>query len=82
MRNSRRSDIEIIGEILRMDGAGKTEIMYGVNMSHAQLQRYVDLLLNRGLLQKSEQDSKPRYRATEKGKELLQTINKVREILQ
>jgi len=33
-----------------VEGAKKTHIMYGCNLSFRQLQTYVNLLLNRGLL--------------------------------
>ena len=41
--NQRRSNIEIIGDMLRVgeNGAGKTEIMYSANMSYSQLQKYL-----------------------------------------
>ena len=52
--NHRRSNIEIIADMLRMgeNGAGKTEIMYSANMSYSQLQKPhaflpVLLLINR-----------------------------------
>ena len=46
----RRSNIEIIGEMLRLgeNGAGKTELMYGVNMSYTQIQKYLSFLINHG----------------------------------
>ena len=39
--NKRRSNIEIIADMLRVgeNGAGKTEIMYSANMSYAQIQK-------------------------------------------
>ena len=39
----RRSNIEIIGDMLRVgsNGAGKTEIMHSANMSYSQLQKYL-----------------------------------------
>jgi predicted transcriptional regulator len=43
----RRSSIEIIADMLRLGEAGKTEMMYSVNMSYFQLQKYLNFLLER-----------------------------------
>ena len=48
----RRSSLEIIADMLRLGEAGKTEIMYSVNMSYFQLQKYLGFLLDRGLIDK------------------------------
>ena len=80
--SGRRSDIQIIGEILRLGETRKTKIMYRVNMSYAQLQRYLKLLLTRGLLETvGDEGATPRYRTTEKGRELLKSIDRAMEIL-
>jgi predicted transcriptional regulator len=56
--------------------------MYRVNMSYAQLQRYLALLLERGLLETvGDEVAMLRYRPTEKGRELLQRIEQVTEML-
>lgn len=44
--NRRRWEIQIIGDILRLGTARKTEIMYSANMSYSQLARYLDFLLD------------------------------------
>ncbi|UCE16020.1 MAG: transcriptional regulator [Candidatus Bathyarchaeota archaeon] len=51
--SSHRSQIDIIANILQVavEGAKKTHIMYGCNLSFGQLQTYLDLLLDRGLLE-------------------------------
>ena len=49
----RRSDIEVIADILRLGEARKTEIMYSVNMSYSQLQKYLNLLLQLELVDKT-----------------------------
>lgn len=80
----RRSNIEIIAEMLRCgeNGAGKTEIMYSVNMSYAQLQKYLKFLLSNDLVTKVEVGNPcVRYHVTEKGTELLESIDSVLEIL-
>jgi len=49
MVNNRRSEIDIIGEILNLsrDGAKKTEILYQGNLSYTQLQKYLPFLLKK-----------------------------------
>ena len=52
--NRRRSDIEIIADMLKVgeNGAGKTEIMYSANMSYAQIQKYLGYLIGQGFVDK------------------------------
>lgn len=82
--NSRRSDIEIIAEMLKIgeNGAGKTEIMYNANMSYYQIQKYLGYLLNEGFIDKM-QIGNPcvAYRVTEKGLKLLHLISNLEELL-
>jgi predicted transcriptional regulator len=82
--NRRRSNIEIIAEMLKVgeNGAGKTELMYSVNMSYAQLQKYLKFLLTHGLVQKVELGNPcVRYHVTDKGAELMKSIDAVLEVL-
>ncbi|MBN1856855.1 MAG: hypothetical protein JW846_07880 [Dehalococcoidia bacterium] len=82
--NKRRSNIEIIAEMLRVgeNGAGKTEIMYSVNMSYAQLQKYLKYLLGHDLIHKVEVGNPGvRYHVTEKGADLLKSIDAVMGLL-
>ena len=79
---TRRSSVEILGEIMRLGSAGKTEIMYSVNMSHAQLTRYLEFLTDRGLLERVVGKARiPLYVTTEKGKALLPHIQALVEVL-
>jgi predicted transcriptional regulator len=48
----RRSNIEVIADMLRLGEAGKTEIMYSANMSYFQLQKYLAFLMQRGFIEK------------------------------
>jgi len=80
---ARRSSVEIMGEILRLGPAGKTEIMYSVNMSHSQLGRYLELLTGRGLLERVVGKARiPLYVTTEKGKALLPHIQAMVDALE
>jgi len=85
MFNHRRSNIEIIADMLKVgeNGAGKTEIMYSANMSYAQLQKYLSFLLSRGFINKVEVGNPVvTYQVTDKGSELLKNIGSIIEILE
>ena len=83
MVNNRRSEIQIIGEILRLsvDGAKKTELLYQGNLSYSQLQNYLHFLIDKELLKmhtvKDNGNSSKFYRPTDKGLTFLQDINRV-----
>ena len=83
--NRRRSNIEIIADMLRVgeNGAGKTEIMYSANMSYAQIQKYLGFLLSHGFVNKVHVGNPAvTYRVTEKGGELLKNIHGIMEVLE
>lgn len=74
----RRSSIEIIADMLRLGEAGKTEMMYSVNMSYFQLQKYLNFLLDRELIDKVKLGNPSvTYRVTKKGLRLLRAIDAV-----
>ena len=77
----RRTNIEVIADILRLGEARKTEIMYGANMSYKQLQRYLDSLIEGGFIERlylSEQAE--RYKVTVKGNILLDNIDSISDM--
>jgi len=79
----RRSSLEIIADMLRLGEAGKTEIMYSVNMSYFQLQKYLGFMLDRGLIDKvSIGNPSVTYRVTVKGLEVLKSIDGLLETLE
>ncbi|MFP3899168.1 MAG: winged helix-turn-helix domain-containing protein [Dehalococcoidia bacterium] len=83
--NQRRSNIEIIADMLKVgeNGAGKTELMYSANMSYAQIQKYLGFLLSHGFIHKVEVGNPVvTYQVTEKGGDLLRNIDSIMEILQ
>ena len=83
--NRRRSNIEIIADMLRVgeNGAGKTEIMYSANMSYTQIQKYLAFLLSHGFINKVEVGNPiVTYQVTEKGIELLRNIDNITEVLE
>ncbi len=79
----RRSSIEIVADMPRLGEAGKTEIMYSVNMSYFQLQKYLGFLLERGLINKVKIGNPSfTYRVTQKGLTLLRSIDGILETLE
>lgn len=80
--NNRRSNIEVIADILRLGEAGKTEIMYSANMSYRQLQKYLDFMVASGFLEKIVVPNPGiKYKATKKGQRLLHSIEPILEQL-
>ncbi len=79
----RRSSIEVIADMLRLGEAGKTEIMYSVNMSYFQLQKYLNFMLELRLIDKvTVGNPMVTYRVTRKGLRLLKSIDGILEILE
>jgi len=82
--NQRRSDIEIIADMLKVgeNGAGKTEIMYSVNMSYRQIQKYLGYLMGQGFIDKMKMGNPSvTYQVTDNGLKLLQLISSIKEML-
>ncbi len=82
--NRRRSNIEIIAEMLKVgeNGAGKTKIMYNANLSYTQIQKYLAFLLGQGFIDKMEiGNPSVTYKVTDSGLRLLNSINSVKEML-
>ena len=80
----RRSNIEIIAEMLRVgeNGAGKTKIMYNANLSYSQIQKYLGYLTGQGFIDKVKiGNPSATYQITENGLKLLNSINSVMEML-
>jgi predicted transcriptional regulator len=83
--NRRRSNIQIIRDMLKAgeNGAGKTKIMYSVNMSYTQIQKYLNFLIGHGLIDKVELGNPSvTYHVTLKGLSLLKSIDTVLEVLE
>jgi predicted transcriptional regulator len=74
----RRDRLEVINAILdiAIEGAVKTRIMYRTNVNFRQFEDYIRALLDAGLVEVLQADSRRIYRTTEKGKILL---NRLRE---
>jgi predicted transcriptional regulator len=79
----RRSNIQVIADILRLGEAGKTEIMYSANMSYFQLKKYLAFLLQLNLIDKvTVGNPTVTYRVTKKGLRLLRNIDGILEVLE
>ena len=84
MMNNRRSNIEIIADMLRVgeNGAGKTEIMYSANMSYSQIQKYLGFLMSHDFITKVKVGNPcVTYQVTGTGLKLLKSIESVTEML-
>ena len=82
--NRRRSDIEIIADMLKVgeNGAGKTKIMYDANMSYSQIQKYLGYLMGQGFIDKMTMGNPSvTYQVTDNGLKLLELINSIKEML-
>jgi predicted transcriptional regulator len=81
--NNRRSNIEIIADMLRLGEAGKTEIMYSANMSYFQLQKYLNFLLELKLIDRvTVGNPTVTFRVTKKGLRLLKSIDYIHQMLE
>lgn len=84
MVSQRRSDIEIIADMLKVgeNGAGKTEIMYSANMSYRQIQKYLGYLVAHGFIDRIKMGNPSvTYQVTENGVKLLEIISSLKEML-
>jgi len=79
--NGRRSTVQIIGDILRVDEATKTEIMYSLGFNSGRAKKYVTYLLQLGFLEMATNGRKTTYKVTPAGKELLVKIDELVECL-
>lgn len=81
----RRADLDIYATILKAiverRGISKTHIMYRANISFRQLQNYLALLLKLELAREVEREDRMTYEVTDKGKQLLEYYEKVKELM-
>ena len=84
--NKMRSRTDIMASILKeaKTKTRKTRIMYGCNLSHRQLQRYLKLLLGMGMLRSfAERGSKETrfFKITEKGEKFLSAYGELKTLM-
>jgi len=77
-KRSYRSRLQIAADIIEiaLNGSRKTRIMYHGNLSFDLLQKYLDMLLNFGLIEAQNGDRRS-YIATTKGREFLDDFNEL-----
>ena len=85
--NERRSKLSILKDILRTiekenDRAKPTHILYGANLSHDRLKKYLDTLVTEGFIEKKEEKGQFYYSTTLKGKEFFSGINKMKKFFE
>ena len=75
---AKRSVVEIVNEILQLEGKKKTEIMYKTALTYPQAMRYIKAMSSRELLETTK-DAKGRdvYHVTERGRVLGGHIDQV-----
>ena len=80
MFNCRRSDLEVVADILRINGS-QTAIMYGANLSYTQTHKYLSQLAELALIEPFDGgNGRQKYRCTTKGQEFLGLVERL-EIL-
>jgi len=82
-KKQKREHFRIISNILSFtfNGSLKTHIMLKVNLSYAQLQNYISMLLRSKLLEVSTSQKAIVYRTTEKGMNFLRRFNELDRLL-
>ncbi len=82
--NPRRSKMHILVDILRVihrkNGKAKpTHILYGANLSHIRLKKFLNLLLERGFIDTVNERDHMFYIITPRGYEFLREFRKIEE---
>jgi len=82
--NPRRSKIHIYVDILKLinkkNGRAKpTHILYGANLSHIRLKKYLAQLLESGFIQRINEGGHTYYIVTQKGYEFLHEFKKIEQ---
>jgi len=67
--------------VVTSNGALKTQIMYKANLSFSQLNGYISLLLEVGLLKIVKKGEKTFYKTTRKGSKYLESYTVIRDLL-
>jgi predicted transcriptional regulator len=72
-----------MAEILEVaiDGALKTQVMYRANLSFAQLNEYLRLMMDLRLLESVKNTERTLYKTTAKGVRYLQSYREIRDLL-
>jgi len=84
MSEKRRGKLEIIADILmsiqKKEGKIKpTNLLYKSNLSHSKLKEYVNLLLEKGMIEERELKGKKMFFMKEQGHKFLLEFERIRE---
>lgn len=73
IKSKRRDKLIIMTEIVGIakNGTSKTHIMFKANLSFSQLNQYISLLLQSGLIERISHNDRQTYKATPKGLEFM-----------
>lgn len=81
----RRSRIEVICDILSeaLESANKTRLMYHCNLNFMRFNRYLQELLDAGLLERvgSNPEDLVLYKTSDKGRELIRVLRKANDLM-
>lgn len=83
VRGNRRDRLAIISVMLSYaaKGVGKTELMYKVGLSSAQLDKYIPVLVKSELLEVSNHTKRALYKTTDKGRSFLDIFDTLVRLL-
>ncbi len=81
---ARRSNIDIVGDILRSlrlayGQLKPTHVMYKANLSHKLLKEYLDDLMEKGLVEEGDHEGNRMIKITDKGIDFLKQFDKLKE---
>ena len=71
--------MEVLAEAT--NGVNKTRIVYGANLNFNLGQKYMSLLLDKGLLARVVKDGDELYQTTERGVEVLNNYRRIKEFI-
>jgi predicted transcriptional regulator len=79
-KQQKRGRLQTINEILdlSMNGLRKTHIMYKANLSHSQLEKFLNFLIEKGLLEITYDY----YITSERGREFLKKFKELQHIIE
>ena len=87
MKKRYRSRIQIfedIFETIKEDNGrtGKTRILYGANLSHDRLTKYLQKLIEQDIIKVIKEEGRDTYAITKKGYAFLKELKKIKEFAQ
>ena len=72
--------VDILKIVYRKGKTKPTHILYGANLSHVRLKKYLDVLLTQGFIEMTHESSHTFYVITPKGQNFLREFKKVQEL--